>query len=299
MKTLVVVLGPTGVGKTELCIKIAQHLNTPIINADSRQIYAEIPIGTAAPSQEQQHQIRHYFVGNHTVTDYYSAAKYESDALFLIENLFNKGHNTLLLTGGSMMYIDAVCNGIDNIPTVDQETRELLKEKLAKEGLDSLVEELKQLDPEHYQIVDKKNPRRVVHALEICYMTGKTYTSFRKQTVKQRPFNILKIGLNRDRDELYTRINSRVIDMFNHGLIEECERVYDYRNRNALNTVGYKETFNFLDGLLTKEETIRQIQSNTRQYMRKQLTWFKRDKQIKWFQPMNFEEIIKYIDDNI
>ena len=299
MKTLVVVLGPTGVGKTELCIKIAQHLNTPIINADSRQIYAEIPIGTAAPNQEQQHQIRHYFVGNHTVTDYYSAAKYESDALFMIENLFNKGHNTLLLRGGSMMYIDAVCNGIDNIPTVVQETRELLKEKLAKEGLDSLVEELKQLDPEHYQIVDKKNPRRVVHALEICYMTGKTYTSFRKQTVKQRPFNILKIGLNRDRDELYTRINSRVIEMFNHGLIEECERVYDYRNHNALNTVGYKETFNFLDGLLTKEETIRQIQSNTRQYMRKQLTWFKRDKQIKWFQPMNFEEIIKYIDDNI
>ena len=299
MKTLVVVLGPTGVGKTELCIKIAQHLNTPIINADSRQIYAEIPIGTAAPSQEQQHQIRHYFVGNHTVTDYYSAAKYESDALFLIKELFNKGHNTLLLTGGSMMYIDAVCNGIDNIPTVDQETRELLKEKLANEGLDSLVEELKQLDPEHYQIVDKKNPRRVVHALEICYMTGETYTSFRKQTVKQRPFNILKIGLNRDRDELYTRINSRVIDMFNHGLIEECERVYDYQNHNALNTVGYKETFNFLDGLLTKEETIRQIQSNTRQYMRKQLTWFKRDKQIKWFQPMNFEEIIKYIDDNI
>ena len=299
MKTLVVVLGPTGVGKTELCIKLAQYLKSPIINADSRQIFAEIPIGTAAPTLEQQHTVTHYFVGDHSVKDYYSAAKYETDALKLIETLFHEGHDTLLLTGGSMMYIDAVCNGIDDIPTVNQETRDLLKKKLAEEGLDHLVEELKQLDPEHYLVVDKKNPRRVVHALEICYMTGKTYTSFRKQTKKQRPFKILKIGLNRDRNELYERINSRVIDMFNHGLIDECKHVYDYRDCNALNTVGYKETFNYIDGLLTQEETIRQIQSNTRQYMRKQLTWFKRDQDINWFQPDNIEEIIKYLDEKL
>ena len=299
MKTLVVVLGPTGVGKTELCIKLAQYLKSPIINADSRQIFAEIPIGTAAPTQEQQHAITHYFVGNHSIKDYYSAAKYETDALELMESLFHQGHETLLLTGGSMMYIDAVCNGIDDIPTVDQKTRDLLKKKLTEEGLDHLVEELKQLDPEHYFIVDKKNPRRVVHALEICYMTGKTYTSFRKQTKKQRPFKILKIGLNRDRNELYERINSRVIDMFNHGLIDECKHVYGYRDCNALNTVGYKETFNYINGLLTQEETIRQIQSNTRQYMRKQLTWFKRDQDINWFQPDNIEEIIKYLDEKL
>lgn len=299
MKTLVVVLGPTGVGKTELCIKLAQYLKSPIINADSRQIFAEIPIGTAAPTQEQQHATTHYFVGNHSIKDYYSAAKYETDASELMESLFHQGHETLLLTGGSMMYIDAVCNGIDDIPTVDQKTRDLLKKKLTEEGLDHLVEELKQLDPEHYLVVDKKNPRRVVHALEICYMTGKTYTSFRKQTKKQRPFKILKIGLNRDRNELYERINSRVIDMFNHGLIDECKHVYDYRDCNALNTVGYKETFNYIDGLLTQEETIRQIQSNTRQYMRKQLTWFKRDQDINWFQPDNIEEIIKYLDEKL
>ena len=299
MKTLVVVLGPTGVGKTELCIKLAQYLKSSIINADSRQIFAEIPIGTAAPTQEQQHAITHYFVSNHSIKDYYSAAKYETDTLELMESLFHQGHETLLLTGGSMMYIDAVCNGIDDIPTVDQKTRDLLKKKLTEEGLDHLVEELKQLDPEHYLVVDKKNPRRVVHALEICYMTGKTYTSFRKQTKKQRPFKILKIGLNRDRNELYERINSRVIDMFNHGLIDECKHVYDYRDCNALNTVGYKETFNYIDGLLTQEETIRQIQSNTRQYMRKQLTWFKRDQDINWFQPDNIEEIIKYLDEKL
>lgn len=298
MKTLVVVLGPTGVGKTELCIKAAQHVNSPIINADSRQIYAEIPVGTAAPTQEQQREVTHYFVGTRTVKDDYSAAKYEEEALQLIERLFHQGHDTLLVTGGSMMYIDAVCNGIDDIPTVDSETREFLKRKLDEEGLPRLVEELKVLDPEHYHIVDRKNPRRVVHALEICYMTGKTYTSFRTQKNKERPFKILKIGLNRDRSELYERINARVTTMFDHGLIDECKRVYPYRECNALNTVGYKETFLYLDGLLTLEETIRQIQSNTRQYMRKQLTWFKRDLKTRWFQPDNLEEIINYIDEN-
>lgn len=299
MKTLVVVLGPTGVGKTELCLNIAKHLKSPIINADSRQIFAEIPIGTAAPTQEQQREVLHYFVGNHNVTDYYSAAMFEEDAMSIIDELFKKKHNSVLMSGGSMMYIDAVCKGIDDIPTIDENTREILKNDFEKNGLDKLVEKLKVLDPEHWQIVDKKNPRRVIHALEICMMTGKTYTSFRKNTNKKRPFNILKIGLNRDREELYERINKRVLNMIDAGLINEVSKLYNFRNLNSLNTVGYKEIFDYLDGLLTLDESIRQIQSNSRRYMRKQLTWFRRDDSIKWFNPNNVEEILKYIDKNV
>jgi len=299
MKTLVVVLGPTGVGKTELCLNIAKHLKSPIINADSRQIFAEIPIGTAAPTQEQQREVLHYFVGNHNVTDYYSAAMFEEDAMSIIDKLFKEKHNSVLMSGGSMMYIDAVCKGIDDIPTIDENTREILKNDFEKNGLDKLVEKLKVLDPEHWQIVDKKNPRRVIHALEICMMTGKTYTSFRKNTNKKRPFNILKIGLNRDREELYERINKRVLNMIDAGLINEVSKLYNFRNLNSLNTVGYKEIFDYLDGLLTLDESIRQIQSNSRRYMRKQLTWFRRDDSIKWFNPNNVEEILKYIDKNV
>lgn len=299
MKTLVVVLGPTGVGKTELCLNIAKHLESPIINADSRQIFAEMPIGTAAPTQEQQRDVLHYFVGNHSVTDYYSAAMFEEDAINLIDKLFKDKHDSLLMSGGSMMYIDAVCKGIDDIPTIDEVTREKLKNDFEKNGLDKLVEQLKVLDPEHWNIVDKKNPRRVIHALEICLMTGKTYTSFRRNTHKDRPFNILKIGLNRDREELYERINKRVLQMIDLGLIDEASKLYDFRHLNSLNTVGYKESFDYLDGLLTLDEAIRQIQSNTRRYMRKQLTWFKRDDTIKWFNPDNVEEILKYIDKNV
>lgn len=299
MKTLVVVLGPTGVGKTELCLNIAKHLESPIINADSRQIFAEMPIGTAAPTQEQQRDVLHYFIGNHSVTDYYSAAMFEEDAINLIDELFKDKHDSLLMSGGSMMYIDAVCKGIDDIPTIDEVTREKLKNDFEKNGLDKLVEQLKVLDPEHWNIVDKKNPRRVIHALEICLMTGKTYTSFRRNKIKNRPFNILKIGLNRDREELYERINKRVLDMIDSGLIDEALKLYNFRHLNSLNTVGYKEIIDYLDGLLTLDEAIRQIQSNTRRYMRKQLTWFKRDETIKWFNPDNVEEILKYIDKNV
>ena len=299
MKTLVVVLGPTGVGKTELCLNIAKHLESPIINADSRQIFAEMPIGTAAPTQEQQSEVLHYFVGNHRVTDYYSAAMFEEDAINMIDKLFKDKHDSLLMSGGSMMYIDAVCKGIDDIPTIDEVTREKLKNDFEKNGLDKLVEQLKVLDPEHWNIVDKKNPRRVIHALEICLMTGKTYTSFRRNKIKNRPFNILKIGLNRDREELYERINKRVLEMIDSGLIDEASKLYDFRHLNSLNTVGYKEILDYLDGLLTLDEAIRQIQSNTRRYMRKQLTWFKRDETIKWFNPDNVEEILKYIDKNV
>lgn len=295
MNTLVVVLGPTGVGKTELCLQIAEHLQVPIINADSRQIFQELPIGTAAPTQEQQRRVKHYFVGNHHLEDYYSASLYEADVLSLLPRLFATRH-TALLTGGSMMYIDAVCKGIDDIPTIDDGTREWMKKRLAQEGLPRLVEELKVLDPEHYQIVDKNNPRRVVHALEICHMTGKTYTSFRTNSIKERPFKIVKIGLNRHREQLYERINQRVLLMMENGMEEEARNVYPKRGLNSLNTVGYKELFDYFDGNIPREEAIRQIQSNTRRYMRKQLTWFKKDEDITWFHPDNIEEIINYID---
>lgn len=296
MNTLVVLLGPTGVGKTEVALQIAEHLQSPIINADSRQLFAEIPIGTAAPTKEQQERVKHYFVGTLHLTDYYSAAKYEEDVLQLLNQLFNQ-RQMALLSGGSMMYIDAVCQGIDDIPTVDEATRRLMKRKLETEGLDALVTELKVLDPEHYKIVDLHNPRRVVHALEICHMTGNTYTSYRKNTKKIRPFNIIKIGLNRPREEMYERINNRVLKMMNQGLIEEAKAVYPQKGLNALNTVGYKELFAYFDGDISFDDAILKIQSNTRQYMRKQVTWFKRDDDIKWFSPTNIEEIINYIDD--
>lgn len=298
-KKLIVIVGPTGVGKTELCLQIAEHLNIPIVNADSRQIFSEIPIGTAAPTPEQQQRVKHYFVGNHHLEDYYSASLFEEDVMQLLtDNLFNTS-DVALMSGGSMMYIDAVCNGIDDIPTIDDNTREWMKQRLETEGLPRLVEELKLLDPEHWKIVDRNNPRRVVHALEICHMTGKTYTSFRQNTKKQRPFDIIKIGLNRDREELYNRINARVLQMFDEGLVDEALAVYDKRGLNSLNTVGYKETFEYLDGLITIDQCIFNIQSNSRRYCRKQQTWFKRDKNIMWFHPDNIKEIINYIDNQL
>ena len=298
-KKLIVIVGPTGVGKTELCLQIAEHLNIPIVNADSRQIFSEIPIGTAAPTPEQQQRVKHYFVGNHHLDDYYSASLFEEDVMQLLtDNLFNTS-DVALMSGGSMMYIDAVCNGIDDIPTIDDNTREWMKQRLETEGLPRLVEELKLLDPEHWKIVDRNNPRRVVHALEICHMTGKTYTSFRQNAKKQRPFDIIKIGLNRDREELYNRINARVLQMFDEGLVDEALAVYDKRGLNSLNTVGYKETFEYLDGLITIDQCIFNMQSNSRRYCRKQQTWFKRDKNIMWFHPDNIKEIINYIDNQL
>lgn len=301
MNTLFVLLGPTGVGKSEAALTIAKHLGSPVINADSRQIYAEIPIGTAAPTTRQQEEARHYFVGNHHVDDYYSASLYEEDCISLIGRLFcgtedGTRHENLLLTGGSMMYIDAVCKGIDDIPTINDETRLWMKRRLESEGLASLVEELRTVDPDYYSIVDKNNPRRVIHALEICHQSGRTYTSFRKGTVKQRPFRIVKIGLNRPREEMYERINARVLAMVNEGLMDEALAVYDKRSANALNTVGFKESFDYLDGLITLDEAIRQIQSNTRRYMRKQLTWFKKDHATRWFCPDDLQDIISLID---
>ena len=293
-KTLIVITGPTAVGKTALCLDIAQHFGIPIINADSRQIYKELKIGTASPTIEQMRRVPHYFVGSLSLHDYYSASLFEQQVLEILQREFEHS-DYALLTGGSMMYIDAVCNGIDDIPTVDDVTRETLKRRLADEGLEALVEELRQLDPEYYEIVDKQNPRRVVHGLEICLMTGKTYTSFRKREIKQRPFRIVKIGLNRDREELYNRINQRVDQMMTDGLLDEAQRLYPMRHMNALNTVGYKEMFAYIDGTWTLEEAVERIKGNTRRYARKQLTWYKKDEQIRWFHPDEIEQIYSYI----
>jgi tRNA dimethylallyltransferase len=273
---------------------IAGQLGIPIINSDSRQLFRQLPIGTAQPTKEQRARVRHYFVGTLDIGDYYSASMYEQDVMSLLQQLFANS-DYALLSGGSMMYIDAVCNGIDDIPTVDDETRSLMKRRLAEEGLEALVEELKRLDPEHYELVDRQNPRRVVHALEICHMTGKTYTSFRTSQKKQRPFIIIKIGLNREREELYQRINQRVDQMMEEGLLEEARTMLPYREANALNTVGYKELFNYFDGVWDLSEAVERIKGNTRRYARKQLTWFKRDTQMRWFHPDDQELMMNYI----
>ena len=293
-KTLIVVTGPTAVGKTALCLDIASSFGIPIINADSRQIYREMKIGTAAPTEEQLREVRHYFVGTLSLEDYYNASMYEQEVTQLLDRLFQKA-DYALLAGGSMMYIDAVCNGIDDIPTVDDDTRQLMKQRLASEGLEALCQELKRLDPEHYDIVDKQNPRRVVHALEICHMTGRTYSSFRTNSRKQRPFSIRKVALNRPREELYARINARVDQMMADGLLDEARALLPRRKLNALNTVGYKEMFNHFDGLWTLDEAVERMKGNTRRYARKQLTWFKKDPEVKWFTPDDKENIINYL----
>ena len=293
MKNLIVITGPTGVGKTKLCLDIAKHYSCEIINCDSRQIFKEIPIGTAAPTVAQQQQVRHYFVGTLALDDYFSASIYEEQVCKLIEE--SKSEN-FILSGGSMMYIDAVCNGIDQLPTIRDDIRELMKKRLECEGLEVLVKELQELDPEHWEVVDKKNPRRILHALEICHQTSLPYSSFLKKEKNKRPFKVIKIGLIRPREELYERINDRVLAMIEEGMVAEAQKVYPMRHYNSLNTVGYKELFEYIDGNISLDEAITKIQSNTRKYMRKQVTWFKRDQDIKWFNPSETKEIIKYID---
>lgn len=293
--TLIVLVGPTGVGKTELSLRIAEHLNTCIISADSRQLYKDITIGTAAPTEEQLQRAPHHFVGILDLTDYYSAAQYETEVLAKLESLFLKNPN-ILLTGGSMLYVDAICKGIDDMPTVDKETRQFIQEKYKKEGLEHLTRELKLLDPDYYYKVDLKNHKRVIHALEICYMTGKPYSSFRTKDEKKRPFNILKIGLQRDRSELYQRINERVEEMIELGVVEEAQKVFPQRHLNSLNTVGYKELFKYIEGEWDLPFAIQKIQRNTRVYAKKQMTWFKRDPEIQWFHPSEEEKILSFID---
>mgnify|MGYP000848055045 CR=1 FL=1 len=295
MNTLFVILGPTGVGKTDLSIDVALRLETSIVSCDSRQIYRELRIGVASPSALQLSKVRHHFIATRSIEEHYSAGQFEADAIPVIEQEI-AANGCALMVGGSMLYIDAVCNGIDDIPTIDDRIRQFIMQKLETEGLEKLCELLRKLDPAHWKIVDKKNPRRVLHALEVCIQTGKTYTSYRTNKKQERPFNIIKIGLNRPREELYERINKRTEDMITSGILDEALNMYEYRNLNALNTVGYKELFEYLDGLTTLDEAIFKIQSNTRKYARKQLTWFKRDKNIRWFHPNETKEILNHID---
>lgn len=287
MKTLYVLLGPTGVGKTALSIDIAKKIDTPVISADSRQIYRGIPIGTAAPTPEQLSEVKHYFIATKELDEYYSAGQYELDALQVIEEQFRHSDNALLV-GGSMMYIDAVCQGLDDVPRVDEETRSYVTELYKTQGLDKITSMLRLLDPEWYDRVDLKNPKRVMHAVEVSLFAGKPYSSILTQSKKERPFSIIKIGLNRERDELYDNINRRVEQMIADGLEAEARSVYHLRHLNSLNTVGFKEMFAYFDGDITFDEAVEQIKRNTRRYAKKQLTWFGKDPEIQWYTPETF-----------
>ncbi|MBR6032208.1 MAG: tRNA (adenosine(37)-N6)-dimethylallyltransferase MiaA [Bacteroidaceae bacterium] len=288
---LYVLLGPTAVGKTEIALRMAETLGCPILNCDSRQIYRGMEIGTAAPTQEQQKRVRHYFVGTHDIGSYYSAAQYEQDVLSLVRELQGT-FQSLLLTGGSMMYLDAVCNGIDDIPSVDAEVRETLRQRLVSGDIDKMRNELRLLDPDYYHTADTRNPKRVVHALEVCYTSGRPYSSFLTKERKPRPFRIVKIGLKRERQELFDRIGRRVDAMMADGLLDEARRLYPFRGENALNTVGYKELFRCLDGEWELPFAVEKIKKNTRDYAKKQMTWFAHDDAIKWFHPSQTDDIM-------
>lgn len=291
---LVVLLGPTAVGKTALAIRLARHLSCPIINCDSRQIYRGMDIGTAAPTLEEVAQVQHYFVRQFDLGQEYSAARYEQDVLALMDDL-SATHRYALLSGGSMMYVDAVCRGIDDIPTVNPTVRACLKERFDRDGLAPLLEELERLDPEYYRVVDRMNHKRVIHALEICHTSGRTYTSLRVRATRQRPFRIIKVGLRRERQELFDRINRRVDGMMRDGFLDEARRLYPFRHLNALNTIGYKEMFRVLDGEWELSMAVERIKKNTRVYAKKQMTWYQRDPEIRWFHPDDEEAIMDYI----
>lgn len=294
MNSLIILLGPTGVGKTELSLRIAEHFGSPIISSDSRQLYKDLPIGTAAPTAEQMTRVRHYMVGTLSLTNYYSASNFEEDVMKLLGEL-HQTIPTVVMTGGSMMYIDAVAKGIDDIPTVTPEIRDALYKQFEEEGLAPILAELKKADLVHYEEVDRMNYKRVIHAVEICRMTGKPYSSFRTNINKERPFRIIKIGLTRDREELYDRINHRVDQMMEDGFLEEARLVYPFKHLNSLNTVGYKELFMYLDGEWTLDFAIEKIKRNSRVYARKQMTWFKRDNNITWFHPDEEAAILQHI----
>lgn len=294
MDTLIIVLGPTGVGKSDISVQLAKFFHSEIVSADSRQFFKELSIGTAVPPIDDLMEVPHHFIQNKSIHQYYNVSEYETEALSLLEVLFKK-RNPVILAGGSMMYIDTICKGIDDIPTVDPEIRNEVIRWYETHGIEALREKLKELDPEYYRIVDLNNPKRMLHAVEVCTMTGKTFTSFRTQTIKERPFRIIKIGINQDRKVLYDRINQRVIRMMDAGLLEEAKSVYPYRHLNSLNTVGYKELFLYLDGECSLEEAVDLIQRNSRKYARKQLTWFRRDQDIAWFEPTHLPQIIEYL----
>lgn len=297
-KTLIVILGPTGVGKTELSINIAKHYNTQIISSDSRQVYRELRIGTAVPEPEDLQAVKHHFIHSHSIHDYFSSWEFEQQAVDLAENIF-KDKNEILLVGGSMMYIDAVCKGIDSIPTISEEIRSEVLLDYQKEGLEAMQVQLKQLDPEFYDKVDLNNAKRVIHAIEICIMSGKTYTSQRTNSVKKRNFDIVKIGLNRERADLYDRINQRVDVMMSSGLEQEARSVYQFKDINSLNTVGYKELFQYFDGDISLGEAVELIKRNSRRYAKRQLSWFRRDKDINWFNPDDTKEVMQFLNNKL
>lgn len=297
-KTLIVLLGPTGVGKTDISITIANHFNTVITSSDSRQVYRELSIGTAVPEKEQLEAVKHYFIHTHSIHDYFSSWEFETQTLELLAQLF-QNKDQVLMVGGSMMYIDAVCNGIDDIPTIDPELRKEVFERYEKEGIESIRMQLKQLDPIFYNQVDLKNAKRVIHAVEVCLMAGKPYSELRTNSRKERDFRIIKIGLNRDREELYDRINRRVDQMIEQGLVEEAKAVFEYRHYNSLNTVGYKELFDYFEGKISLEEAIELIKRNSRRYAKRQLSWFRRDGAIQWFHPEQEREIIDFLENRI
>ena len=293
-KNLIVILGPTGIGKTDLSINIAKMLETVIISSDSRQLYKELKIGTAVPTEEQLNAVKHYMIGNKSIFDYYSAGKYELEVLEILKTIFKTKDNALLV-GGSGMYIDAICKGIDDLPDIKQDIRKDLCKRYDSEGIESLRFDLKRLDPEFYNIVDLRNSKRILKALEVCIQTGKTYSSFRTETKKARDFNIIKIGLNKDREELYQQIEKRVDIMFKDGLLDEAKGFLEHKDLNSLNTVGYKEIFPYFNNEYSLEEVIRLIKRNSRRYAKRQMTWFKKDEEINWFNPENEQEITEFI----
>ena len=297
-KTLIVILGPTAIGKTALSIKLARHFNTEIISSDSRQLFKEMKIGTAVPSTEELNSVKHHFIGNLSISDYYNVSKFEKEALHKLDDIFLK-NNLAIMVGGSGLYIDAVCKGIDDLPDPDKKLRHEINEIFKSSGIEALQKKLKELDPEYYLIVDLKNPKRLMRAIEVCLQTGKTYTSLRKNKTGKRDFNIIKIGLNCEREKLFDRINLRVDKMINEGLLDEVKELYKHKNLNSLNTVGYKEIFDFLDNKTSFEQAIENIKTNTRRYAKRQLTWFKRDEEIKWFHPTEKNEIILYLSEKI
>ena len=297
-KSLIVVVGPTAVGKTEVCVTIGSYFKTEIISADSRQFYKEMDLGTAKPSLEELSKVRHHLVNHLSIHEPYSVKEFERDALKLIEEIH--GRNTIaLLAGGSGLYVQALCKGIDDMPTVPTEIRASVMEELEEFGLPHLLQKLADLDPYYFSIVDKANPQRVVRAIEVSLYTKKPYSSFRKEKAVKRPFNIIMVGLNRERDALYKRIDTRMDKMIDEGLFEEAKALYPYKDLNALQTVGYSEIFGYLEGNYDYSEAVRLLKRNSRRYAKRQMTWFNRENSIKWFHPEEVDEIIGYLEEKL
>lgn len=297
-KYLIVIAGPTAVGKTDLCINLAKNFNSEIISSDSRQFFKETILGTAKPSDLQLSEVPHHFINTLSIHDNYDVKLFEKDVLSLIDTIFQK-HNVIIITGGSGLYIDAVCNGFDDMPLIDSDVRQKIIAEYEVKGLVFLQEEVKRFDPEYFAVVDQNNPQRLMRALEVCRATGKPFSSFRNKKKVDRPFEIIKIGLERERAELYRRIDSRMDLMIQEGLFDEAESLFPYKDLNALQTVGYSEIFGFLEGKYDREEAIRLLKRNSRRYAKRQLTWFKRDPEMNWFHPDQLDDVISYISNQI